>query len=110
MKCKSCYMHNVYIHPQSKLCPSCVWKNENMEWKPILKEIAAVSKKYHICIYCGERATDIEHVIPKHLGMPTFTVKSCRECNLLAGAFVFTGFADKLLFIKNKLSDVIKRF
>lgn len=37
-----------------------------------------------MCAYCGEPATDREHVVPRSLG-GTYTVPSCRECNLLAG-------------------------
>jgi hypothetical protein len=58
----------------------------------------------HICAYCGEAATDVEHVIAKMWSLPTWTVRACSECNRLAGKKLFVTFADKRAFIRQRLA------
>lgn len=40
------------------------------------------------CVYCGEKALQIDHVVPRHFGGPTITangVLACRTCNTRKG-------------------------
>lgn len=73
------------------------------------------------CAYCGSRATDKEHVVPKinfhqdgkphlryHLHINNL-VWSCHECNLLAGSETFQNFWDKKKFIGDRLRGRYKR-
>lgn len=62
-----------------------------------------------ICFYCGEPATDKEHVFPKvYYGENTPKVWSCSECNKLAGKEVFCTIEDKFVFIKKKIEKKYK--
>lgn len=65
-----------------------------------------------ICFYCGEPASDKEHVVPKSLvGENTDKVWSCRECNNIAGAKVFDDIYEKrefiLIALERKYSKII---
>lgn len=60
-----------------------------------------------MCAYCGDYATDVEHVVPRHTRLPTYTLPSCRECNGLAGGILFRSFRDKSAYIKSK---ILKRY
>jgi hypothetical protein len=42
----------------------------------------------YLCVYCGEPANEVDHVIPRHLGgvdLPSNLVASCSRCNSLKG-------------------------
>jgi ribosomal protein S27AE len=68
-----------------------------------LKEALSYLRRHSLCAYCGEYASDVEHVIPKITALPTLTVPACRECNILAGKRVFSCFEHKKEFIQDKL-------
>ena len=55
------------------------------------------------CAYCGMPASDVEHVVPRNMEVPTFTVPSCGECNNMAGGRHFLCFADKREFIRHQI-------
>jgi 5-methylcytosine-specific restriction endonuclease McrA len=55
-----------------------------------------------MCVYCGEPATDREHVIPRSLG-GFWTVPACKDCNALAGASLQPSLADRRRHIAAKL-------
>ena len=64
----------------------------------------------YICFYCGEPASDVEHVIPRCFsGERTPKVWSCRECNLLAGSKLFESIEEKRFFIQNRLRNRYKK-
>jgi 5-methylcytosine-specific restriction endonuclease McrA len=55
------------------------------------------------CQYCGEPATELDHILPvKWGGGDEFAnqVASCHTCNQLASGDRFCGFHDKWWFIK----------
>ncbi len=55
-----------------------------------------------MCVYCGEHATDREHVVPKSLG-GSWTVPSCRECNSLIGASLQPSLSERRKVIARKV-------
>lgn len=68
------------------------------------------------CYYCGMPAGDIEHAVPRASlpdlqvlgistdeGSRTWTVASCRECNVLAGATLFPTLAQRKAYIKSRI-------
>lgn len=57
-----------------------------------------------MCAYCGESATDREHVVPRSLG-GTYTVPACGECNLLAG----TGLDASLAARRRRIRQAFER-
>ena len=63
-----------------------------------------------ICFYCGEGASDVEHVIPFSLvGECTPKVWSCSECNSIASNSLFETIEEKRAYIQNKLRIRYKR-
>jgi hypothetical protein len=72
------------------------------------------------CTYCGDIATDIEHVIPwsyfsdcartgksRSQGIRTY---SCRKCNTTFADKLFTSFQDRMDFIKDRHEFRAKRY
>jgi len=70
------------------------------------------------CIYCGEYATDLDHVMPLHivstldmtgenvrkeLKQGLSLVPSCSECNSMAGSAPFDLIRDKREYVQNKI-------
>ena len=56
------------------------------------------------CMYCGERADNVEHVFPKtYFGEQTQKVWACSECNGLAGAKIFDSILEKRSYIQERL-------
>jgi hypothetical protein len=78
------------------------------------------SGSWSICIYCGERATCRDHVLPVSIAeaMPSIVwpleilriVPSCTRCNSIAGAGIFTTIQSKRNFILQRIADRIIRF
>jgi hypothetical protein len=63
-----------------------------------------------ICFYCGEPATDVEHVKPRSLvGERTIKVKSCRECNLFASNLLFETMDEKRDYIHTRIKKKYNR-
>ena len=78
--------------------------------REIRSTLIKLSKLPRICFYCGEQATDREHVVPKvHVGELTLKVWSCRECNCIASSHLFDTVEDKLEFIQNRISVKYKQ-
>ena len=66
----------------------------------------------HICQYCGDRAHQADHVIPRKAGgydLPENLVAACSSCNRIAGNNRFPSFEEKKAWIlshrKNFLND-----
>lgn len=57
-----------------------------------------------LCAYCGEYGDEVEHVVPRCAGLPTYTLPACRECNGIALGRLFKSFEDKATFIRGGLS------
>jgi hypothetical protein len=62
-----------------------------------------------MCVYCGEPATDKEHVIPRFWGGDRYTVPSCRECNQMAGPKLFGSLNERRAFIEGQVKRKYKR-
>ena len=62
------------------------------------------------CNYCGNVSTDWEHVIPVSYRSPTLVIRSCSECNQLAGDLVFDTLLDKYWHIQKKLRAKYRKF
>ena len=56
-----------------------------------------------ICAYCGEYGDEVEHVVPRWTGLPTYTLLACRECNGIAGGKLFKSFEARKGYIQAKL-------
>lgn len=58
---------------------------------------------YHdICVYCGDEATEVDHVVPYSLVLchkPDNLVASCLPCNRTGWSYVFDSFEEKRAFI-----------
>tara|TARA_R110002020_G_scaffold461740_1_gene680768 strand:- start:2585 stop:3022 length:438 start_codon:yes stop_codon:yes gene_type:complete len=75
-------------------------------------------KWFNDCVYCGEKATELDHVMPLDvvskldttdeetidaLGQGLSLVPSCSECNRMAGAEPFDLIRDKREYVQNKI-------
>lgn len=67
------------------------------------------------CVYCGEQARDLDHVIPQAVTGTIFssiidiTVPACQECNLIAGYHLHSSLNQRRTFIKARLKKKYKR-
>lgn len=103
VRCPECGMHAVYIVPTMGVCAACAVDAVIDRDLSNYGDVFRAMSRMRICVYCGERACDVEHVIPKSSGLPTYTVPACRECNVLAGAVQLGGFVQKCAYIKQAL-------
>lgn len=71
--------------------------------------------KAGVCTYCGEYATDVEHVIPLSSYQVNFKRKSnshnkgirtfsCRDCNAFLGSKVFKSFVERVMHVRDHWS------
>lgn len=82
-----------------------------------MKKIKIVQRKLlktkdlpRICMYCGDPATDREHVVPKSIvGENTDKVWSCSECNSIASDSLFETIEEKGEYIRAKLKHKYKK-
>lgn len=84
------------------VCAPCKVHRAIVVDKLAFATVVAWMQDHHVCFYCGEYATQKEHVVPRHTLYPTWVVGSCQECNMLAGAEPFISVLDKLLFIRDR--------
>lgn len=90
------------IHGAS-VCTACYIHERNIQDQMTLGEVVEMCRERNVCVYCGEWAQDVEHVVPRDTGLPTWTVRACSECNGIAGATLFDGFVDKRNHIHDRL-------
>ena len=79
---------------------------------------------YKYCVYCGQYANTIDHVLPitfaysvnlaspgvrKELGQGLNKVPCCSECNTLASNTAFVSIVEKRRYIQKKLKTKYKR-
>lgn len=67
------------------------------------KKDAILERDAYTCIYCGEEATVVDHIIPwdwMHNDDPINLVAACQDCNLMASDKVFDCLADKAAYIR----------
>jgi HNH endonuclease len=56
----------------------------------------------NVCQYCGARAKDVDHIIPRcHGGThnPKNLIAACKTCNVIAGGNLFRNFEEKKAYI-----------
>lgn len=70
--------------------------------KTALKDVIAICEASNSCFYCGERATQDEHVVAQVYDVETWTVRSCWECNALAGQEPFATITHKHEYIRDR--------
>ena len=68
-----------------------------------------------VCVYCGETATTWDHFLPVAVAARLIEMQalqgglvllpSCRDCNGLAGARIFTTVAAKRRFLKQRIAE-----
>lgn len=75
------------------------------------KKLLRPSNLPFICFYCGEPATDKEHVVPKSLvGNNTHIIWSCGECNSIASDNLFSDIESKRDFIQEKIATKYHKY
>lgn len=67
-----------------------------------------------LCTYCGDEATDLDHVVPwsfisaqdrrKGGDSPGVRTHACRECNSILGAKFFPTFLERAQYVREKLA------
>lgn len=104
-ECEECGSRGVRVHRFEcrYVCTPCVFDVLRIRDKQTIGGAVKWAYDKGVCAYCGEYALEIEHVIPRAIGMPTWTVMSCQECNSLANAFPAACFTDKRDHIRAKL-------
>lgn len=73
---------------------------ETPEWRLLRRQ--TLQRDHHACRYCGDRAQQADHVIPRSKGGPDHLnnlVACCRHCNKIAGGSVFPSFDAKRSWI-----------
>ena len=104
-KCSMCSSTTMVrlVWGNKAVCPACYFHERNVLDKLAFGESVEICRDKGICVYCGERATDKEHVIPRCSGLPTWIVPACSECNGLASGTVYDGLISKKQAIQAKL-------
>lgn len=73
-------------------------------WRHLRKKV--LERDLHICQYCGNKATQADHVIPRKKGGPDALrnlVACCAPCNKAAGNTKFPTFLEKKYYVlKNR--------
>lgn len=63
-------------------------KNKEIEWSDLDGEIRLQMRASNECVYCGNEASALDHVIPRKFGAPEGihnAVKVCKHCNSSKG-------------------------
>ncbi len=69
---------------------------ETKEWRELRR--STLQRDKHDCQYCGAKAHQADHVIPRWKAGPDHLnnlVACCRTCNRIAGGSLFVSFAEK---------------
>lgn len=105
MRCPQCRLPQVRLIDTGgiDLCAPCAIHEINIADQDNLATILPLMSEKRICAYCGEFGEEIEHVVPRWTGLPTWTVWACAECNRIALGRVFGCFAAKRDFIRKRL-------
>lgn len=66
------------------------------EWRTLRDQV--LERDRHTCMYCGDRAVQVDHVMPRKQGGADADhnlVACCTRCNRIAGGKVFDTFDEK---------------
>ncbi len=102
MPCDRCSLSHPTVTEISKTCAPCHLHDMIVREQTALKDIIAMCDETRSCFYCGELGTEKEHVIPRRFDVETWIVKSCKECNTMAGGEPFASVVDKLKYIRER--------
>lgn len=102
-RCLLCRTEIWWVDRETGWCGPCLIAEENKRWLSALETLLSHLWEQHLCAYCGDTATDREHVVPRCSALPSFLVPSCSECNSIAGGTLFSSPADKAAYIKKRL-------
>lgn len=102
-QCKVCQLPTRTLH--AGVCVQChfveIVRTERRDYGQVIDSL----REHGLCAYCGEYASDIEHVIARRTRLPTMTVPACRECNSIAGGEWFTSMHEKTEYIHRGIRD-----
>jgi len=103
--CPQCFLHDsVLLKFQGyTMCRMCWVHDCRRSDKLTLSATIDELRDRGMCAYCGEFAAEIEHVMPRAAGLPTWTVPACWECNHLAMSKAFMTFGEKRDYIHKKI-------
>ncbi len=100
--CSQCGLVHPTVTMSSRACIHCTYLDTVRHELAMIGERAKWLTMRGICFYCGEYGCEIEHVVPQHTRLPTYTVLACRECNGMAGGELFANVLDKLHYIRGR--------
>jgi hypothetical protein len=101
-RCVRCKLAHPSVGHPDFVCVPCVTHEKIVVEKLQFHTVVKWMNEHHVCFYCGEWATEREHVVPQHTLYPTWVVPSCRECNAFAGGSLFDSVLDKLLWVRER--------
>lgn len=105
LTCPECGLKDstLFTHGKREMCRLC-WVHELRRLdKLALAPLIELLRDRSLCAYCGEGATEIEHVVARMHRQPTWTVPACVECNSLAGGKLFYTFVEKRDYVHSRL-------
>ncbi len=100
--CTQCRMHHPSVGAPDYRCATCVVHEKVVLEKADFRQVVTWMFEHHTCFYCGEYATEKEHVVPQHTLYPTWIVPACHECNAMAGATIFVSVLDKHQWLQTR--------
>lgn len=72
-----------------------------MTWRT--KRVQILARDKWTCVYCGEPATQVDHIVPRYWDGTDHQdnlVAACQPCNQIATAHLFHSFRDKKAWIR----------
>ena len=100
--CHRCFNRTVLPLTDGQ-CIACQFSDQTKADEVAMRGHVTSCRAMGACVYCGDPATDVEHVVPRASGLPTWTVPACGDCNSRAGDFVFPTFAAKQEWIRERI-------
>jgi ribosomal protein L40E len=99
--CRECGLR--HWSAKAEVCAACRYFELTQYERTQLAPIVEFLRSTAMCAYCGEYATDVEHVVPRSSKLPTYTVPACSECNGFASGHLFPSFEAKAAYIQSKI-------
>ncbi len=98
--CSRCGVPHPSVTAAKATCIACLFYDQVRVEKRELRELVDWLGDRGLCFYCGDYASDHEHVVPRVTGLPTWIVRACSECNSIAGGELFTSILEKRDYIR----------